>query len=54
MNIEIKQVKAKLSKFLGGKTVIKEVVFLTGRGKNCKCYDCPVLYGGECPYDTAI
>lgn len=27
----------------------KEVVFLIGRGENCSCYDCPVLYGDECP-----
>lgn len=26
----------------------KEVVFLIGRGENCTCADCPVLYGGEC------
>lgn len=29
----------------------KEVVFLIGRGDNCQCSDCPVLYGGECPFD---
>jgi hypothetical protein len=25
--------------------------FLIGNGKNCTCYDCSVLYGGEC-YST--
>lgn len=30
------------------KTVIKKVTFLLGRGENCTCSDCPVLYGGEC------
>lgn len=29
----------------------KEVIFMVGRGENCQCADCPVLYGGECPYD---
>lgn len=32
--------------------IVKEVTFLIGRGKNCKCSDCPVLYGDDCPYDT--
>lgn len=32
----------------------KEVIILIGRGVNCKCADCPVLYGGECPYDEAL
>ncbi len=27
----------------------KEVVGVIGRGKNCTCSDCPVLYGAECP-----
>lgn len=22
---------------------------LKGTGNNCTCYDCPVLYGGDCP-----
>ena len=30
----------------------KEVVFLIGRGKYCQCSDCPVLYGGDCPFDS--
>ena len=29
-------------------TVTKDVMFLIGRGENCECSDCPVLYGGEC------
>lgn len=33
------------------KTITKEVTFLIGRGENCQCGDCPVLYGGDCPYD---
>lgn len=33
------------------KTITKEVVFMIGRGQNCQCYDCPILYGGDCPYD---
>lgn len=27
----------------------KEIGILIGRGKNCSCVDCPVLYGGTCP-----
>lgn len=38
-NIKVKKIKG------------KEVIFLIGRGENCQCDDCPVLYGGECPYD---
>lgn len=34
------------------KTITKEIVFMQGRGENCQCSDCEVLYGGECPYDT--
>lgn len=34
------------------KVKTKEVVFLRGRGENCECSDCPVLYGGDCPYDN--
>lgn len=26
----------------------KEIGILIGYGENCTCYDCPVLYGGEC------
>lgn len=26
----------------------KAIAFLIGRGENCTCGDCPVLYGGEC------
>ena len=33
------------------KTITKEVVFMIGRGQNCQCSDCPVLYGGDCPFD---
>lgn len=33
------------------KTIEKEVMFLIGRGENCQCSDCPVLYGMDCPYD---
>ena len=29
----------------------KEVIFIRGQGKNCQCSDCPVLYGGDCPFD---
>jgi len=29
----------------------KEVTFLMGRGENCQCSDCPVLYGGDCYFD---
>lgn len=54
MKIETKKIKVKMPKFLGGKTVVKEVIFLSGRGKNCECYDCPVLYGGDCPYDAKL
>lgn len=31
----------------------KEVVFLIGRGRYCRCSDCEVLYGGKCPFDSA-
>lgn len=24
---------------------------MRGRGENCQCSDCPVLYGDDCPYD---
>lgn len=27
----------------------KEIGILIGRGENCTCPDCPVLYGDECP-----
>lgn len=30
------------------KTITKKVTFLIGRGENCTCSDCPVLYGGKC------
>ncbi len=33
--------------------ITKDVIFMVGRGENCQCYDCPVLYGGDCPYDEA-
>lgn len=26
----------------------KEIGVMFGRGENCTCPDCPVLYGGEC------
>ncbi len=29
----------------------KEIVALIGRGPNCRCADCPVLYGDTCPSD---
>lgn len=35
------------------KPITKEVLFMRGRGENCRCLDCPVLYGGDCPYDDA-
>ena len=31
--------------------IVKEVTFLMGRGENCQCSDCPVLYGGDCYFD---
>ena len=31
--------------------IVKEVTFLQGRGENCPCSDCPILYGSECPYE---
>ena len=34
------------------KTIIKPVIFFRCKGKNCRCSDCPVLYGGDCPYDS--
>lgn len=34
------------------KTITKEVFFLRGQGENCQCSDCPVLYGGDCPFDS--
>ena len=27
----------------------KSVAILIGRGENCTCADCPVLYGDTCP-----
>lgn len=49
MNLRIERItvpaKAGLPK------VTKDVVLLFGRGKNCECGDCPVLYGGDCPFD---
>ena len=27
----------------------KEIAVLVGRGDECTCADCPVLYGAECP-----
>lgn len=33
------------------KRIVKEVVFMIGQGENCQCSDCPVLYGGDCPFD---
>lgn len=47
----IKSQKIKVPKSKGFPAVEKEVVFLIGRGENCQCSDCPVLYGGDCPYD---
>ena len=35
-----------------GKVLERDVTFLIGRGENCQCSDCPVLYGGECPFDS--
>lgn len=30
----------------------KQIAVLIGRGQNCQCVDCPVLYGYEaCPFD---
>lgn len=33
------------------KIIEKEVLFFRGKGQNCQCYDCEVLYGGDCPFD---
>lgn len=46
-NMLEKKIKVKIGK----RTIEKEVVFLIGRGENCKCSDCLVLYGGDCPFD---
>lgn len=51
MRIEVKKVNVRANKKLGMPALEKEVVFLFGQGENCKCSDCPVLYGGDCPFD---
>jgi hypothetical protein len=43
--------KIKVPAKMGMPAVEKEVIFLIGQGENCRCSDCPVLYGGECPFD---
>ncbi len=31
-----------------GEWITPDIHILYGTGRNCTCYDCVVLYGGEC------
>ena len=49
MQLITKKIVVKKTKHLP--RIEKEVTFLMGRGENCQCSDCPVLYGGDCYFD---
>ena len=45
-----RKVKAKrVGNLIYGEVQGREFIALIGRGENCTCSDCPVLYGETCP-----